>query len=152
VRPALFSKHRKQMTVPEAQNGCETTSSRAHIYLVDDDALVGRSLTRLLESAGYKVQTFAEPNRFLQQFLSQPVAVVILDIWMEHMTGMELLAHIYAKSPQTRLIFITGHQDHAAEITVKQAGAFAFLNKPVDSAVFLNAVQSAFGAPRAHIL
>ena len=79
-----------------------------------------------------KVQAFSEPNRFLQRFSKQPAPIVILDIWMENMTGMELLAHIYAKSPHTRLIFITGEQDRAAETTVKQAGAFAFLSKPLD--------------------
>jgi FixJ family two-component response regulator len=136
------------MTVPKAQNACATTTSKADIYLVDDDSLVRRSLIRLLESAGYKVQAFAEPNRFLQCFSNEPAPVVVLDIWMEHMTGMELLAHIYARSPHTRLIFVTGHQDHAAETTVKQAGAFAFLSKPLDSNLFLSAVQSAFDAPR----
>src|SRR3954447_19395477 len=111
------------MTVPEAQNGCAKTVAKADVYLVDDDPLVRQSLVRLLESAGYKVQAFAEPNRFLQRFSEQPAGVVILDIWMEHVTGMELLAHIYARSPHTRLIFITGEQDRAAETVVKQAGA-----------------------------
>ena len=135
------------MTVPETQNDRATTIARVDVYLVDDDPLVRRSLVRLLESAGYKVEASAEPNRFLQRFSSQPAPIVILDIWMENMTGMELLADIYAKSPHTLLIFIRGHRDHAAETTVKQAGAFAFLNKPLDSKLFLNAVQSAFDAP-----
>src|SRR4051812_33864890 len=105
------------MTVPEKENGSATTIPKVDIYLVDDDPLVRRSLVRLLESAGYKVQAFAEPNRFLQRFSSQPAPIVILDIWMENMNGMQLLPHIYAKSPQTRLIFVTGHADHAAETT-----------------------------------
>lgn len=137
------------MTFPEAQDGSETTVFEADIYLVNDDPMVRRSVIRLLESAGYKVQAFAEPNRFLQRFSSQPAPVVILDIWMEHVTGMELLAHIYARSPQTRLIFITAEQDRSAKITVKQAGAFAFLSKPIDSNLFLSAVQTAFNGPRA---
>jgi len=137
------------MTLPEARDGCETTVIEADIYLIDDDPLVRRSVIRLLESAGYKVQAFAEPNHFLQRFSTRPAPVVILDIWMEHVRGMELLAHIYAKSPQTRLIFITGEQDRPAEITVKQAGAFAFLSKPIDSKLFLGAVQTAFNGPRA---
>ena len=45
---------------------------------------------------------------------------------MENMTGMELLAHLCARSPETRAIFITGHEDHAAEALVMAAGAFAF--------------------------
>ena len=62
---------------------------------------------------------------------------------MENMTGMELLAHLCAKSPATRIIFITGHEDQAAETTVMQAGAFAFFLKPFDNVRFLSAVRSA---------
>jgi two-component system, LuxR family, response regulator FixJ len=136
------------MTLSAVENGCATTISKVDIYLVDDDPLVRRSLIRLLESAGHRVQAFAEPHRFLDRFLSEPAPVVILDIWMEP-TGIELLAHIYARLPQTRLIFVTGHQDQAIATTVKQAGAFAFLNKPLDSKLFLNAVQSALDGPPA---
>lgn len=56
---------------------------------------------------------------------------------MESMTGMELLAHLCARSPQTRVIFITGHEDAAAEATVKSAGAFAFFIKPFDEGSML---------------
>ena len=65
---------------------------------------------------------------------------------MDTMTGMELLAHLCARSPNTRCIFITGREDHAAEITVMQAGAFAFFVKPFDNKRFLQAVQEALCA------
>ena len=64
---------------------------------------------------------------------------------MENMTGMELLAHLCARSPKTRVIFITAHEDPAAEATVRQAGAFAFFIKPFDNKRFLAAVRDAFG-------
>jgi len=67
-----------------------------------------------------------------------------LDIWMNNITGMVLLAHLCARSPQTRVIFITGREDYAAETTVKQAGAFAFFLKPFDNKRFLAAVRDAF--------
>jgi FixJ family two-component response regulator len=63
---------------------------------------------------------------------------------MDNMTGMELLAHLCARSPKTRVIFITGHEDRAAEATVRQAGAFAFFIKPFDNKQFLAAVRDAF--------
>jgi FixJ family two-component response regulator len=61
------------------------------------------------------------------------------------MTGMELLTHLCAVSPQTRVIFITGHKDHVAEAILKQAGAFAFFIKPFENKPFLAAVGRAFG-------
>jgi len=75
------------------------------------------------------------------------VPLAILDIWMQEMTGMELLAHLCARSPQTHVIFITGHEDDAAEATVMQAGAFAFFIKPLDDAKFLAVVHRALGDP-----
>ena len=67
---------------------------------------------------------------------------------MERMTGMELLAHLCARSPQTRVIFITGQEDPAAEATVMAAGAFAFLLKPFDDDEFLHEVHRALSLPR----
>ena len=113
------------------------------VCLVDDDASVRKSLTRLLDSAGFKVESFSEPEAFLAYLVKHSVRLAILDIWMDRMTGMELLAHLCARSPSTRVIFVTGHEDHAAETTVMQAGAFAFFIKPFDNARFLGAVQRA---------
>ena len=113
------------------------------VCLVDDDESVRKSIVRVLESAGFKVQAFSEPDAFLRHLRIHSVPVAILDIWMDTMTGMELLAHLCARSPNTRCIFITGREDHAAEITVMQAGAFAFFVKPFDNKRFLQAVQDA---------
>jgi FixJ family two-component response regulator len=115
------------------------------VCLVDDDESVRKSIVRVLESAGFKVQAFSEPDAFLRHLRMHSVPVAILDIWMDNMTGMELLAHLCARSPKTRVIFITGREDHAAEATVMQAGAFAFFVKPFDNNGFLAAVRSAFG-------
>jgi len=116
------------------------------VCIVDDDESVRKSIVRVLESAGFKVQAFSEPDAFLRHLRIHSVPVAILDIWMDTMTGMELLAHLCARSPNTRCIFITGREDHAAEITVMQAGAFAFFVKPFDNKRFLQAVQEALCA------
>lgn len=111
---------------------------------MDDDSSVRKSLGRVLESAGYAVQSFAEPEAFLGYLMTHNAPVAVLDVWMEKMTGMELLDHLCARSPETRVIFITGHEDHAAEATVKRAGAFAFFIKPFDNHQFLATVRRAF--------
>lgn len=113
------------------------------VCLVDDDESVRKSIVRVLESAAFKVQAFSEPDAFLRYLRTHSVPVAILDIWMDNMTGMELLAHLCARSPNTRCIFITGREDHAAETIVMQGGAFAFFVKPFDNKRFLQAVQDA---------
>ena len=116
------------------------------VCLVDDDESVRKSIVRVLGSLGFEVQAFSEPDAFLRHLRMHSVPVAILDIWMDHTTGMELLAHLCARSPDTRCIFITGRKDHAAEMTVMQAGAFAFFVKPFDNVRFLQAVQDALCA------
>ena len=113
------------------------------VCLVDDDESVRKSIVRVLGSVGFKIQAFSEPEAFLRHLRMHSVPVAILDIWMDNMTGMELLAHLCARSPNTRCIFITGREDHAAEMTVMQAGAFVFFVKPFDNKRFLRAVQDA---------
>ena len=103
-----------------------------------------KSISRLLELEGFKVRAFGNPEDFLSQMATNAVRLVILDIWMKQMTGMELLAHLCARSPETRVIFITGHEDRAAEVTVMRAGAAAFFIKPLDNQKFIAAVRDAF--------
>lgn len=114
------------------------------VCLVDDDPSIRKSVSRLLESAGFNVSAFENAKTFLDYLERNVVSVAVLDIWMEHMTGMELMADLCARSPSTRVIFITGHEDVAARTTVIQAGAFGFLIKPFDADVFLNLVARAF--------
>ena len=113
------------------------------VCLVDDDASIRRSITRMLQLDGVDVRAFDEPQEFLSYLAANVVRLVILDIWMEPMTGIEVLAHLGTQSPQTRVIFITGREDETAEQTVKQGGAFAFFMKPFDDNEFLRTVHRA---------
>jgi FixJ family two-component response regulator len=119
------------------------------VCLVDDDASIRRSIARMLKLDGVGVRAFGEAEEFLAYLGANAVRLAILDIWMKPMTGLELLAHLCARSPQTRVIFITAQEDEAAELTVKQAGAYAFFMKPFDENEFLRAVHRALGHSRA---
>jgi FixJ family two-component response regulator len=102
-----------------------------------------RSVRRLLEPEGFQVQTFARPTEGLDYMGQNHVVLAILDIRMQEMSGLELLAHLCARSPRTHVIFVTGQEDHAAEAMVMQAGAFAFLIKPYNGDQFLDTVRRA---------
>jgi FixJ family two-component response regulator len=99
------------------------------VCLVDDDASIRRSITRMLKLDGVGVRAFGEAEGFLAYLGANAVRLAILDIWMKPMTCLELLAHVCARSPQTCVIFITAQEDEAAELTVKRAGAYAFFMK-----------------------
>lgn len=115
------------------------------ICLVDDDTSVLKSVRRLLRSDGLAVRTFAEASGFLAYISKNRVELVVLDIRMKQVTGLEVLARLCALSPQTRVIIITGREDLAARSIATQVGAFGFFIKPFDDAEFLAAVHSALG-------
>jgi FixJ family two-component response regulator len=123
--PALLS----QTTGTKLAPDFSPTTSAEICYVVDDDPSVRKSITRLLEFEGFKVFAFGDPD-FLNQMATNPVRLVVLDVWMQQMTGMELLAHLCARWPGTRVIFVTGHEDRAARATVMRAGASGFSSSP----------------------
>src|SRR5436190_23050277 len=113
------------------------------VCLVDDDPMVLRSTGRLLASDGFAVRPFNKGEDFIAYVASHDVPLVVLDIWMEEMTGLEVLARLCAISPQTHVIVITGREDSAAQITAMQIGIVAFFIKPFNDGKFLAAVHDA---------
>ncbi len=117
------------------------------VCLVDDDPLVLRSTGLLLASEGFVVRQFDNGEDFIRYVASHKVALVVLDMWMEEMTGLEVLARLCAMSPQTHVVVITGREDSAARITAMQIGTVAFLIKPFDDEQFLEVVHRGLGHP-----
>jgi len=113
------------------------------ICVVDDDAAVLKAIERLLTSAGLVVRSFSEAPAFLTYASTNRVELVILDIWMKQMSGLELLARLCSVSPRTRIIVITGRDDGAVKSIASQVGAIAFSLKPFDDEKFLTAVRGA---------
>jgi PleD family two-component response regulator len=140
---AEFFAPMSQITGTKSLPDSSPTTCQNICYVVDDDPSMRKSISRLLESEGFKVRPFGDPEDFVKEIATNHVRLVVLDIWMERMTGMELLAHLCARSPETRVIFITGHDDHAAEVTVMRAGAAGFFIKPLDNERFIAAVRDA---------
>ena len=125
---------------------CMTSSEKSDtevVCLVDDDLSVLKSIERLLASDGLSVRGFNKPREFLTHVQAHAVPLVVLDIWMEEMSGLEVQAQLSALSPQTRVIIITGREDQTAKLAALQSGVIAFFTKPFDGDQFLNAVRRA---------
>jgi len=113
------------------------------ICLVDDDPSVLRSMHYLLASEGLKVRAFNKAEDFLTHARTHNVSVVVTDIWMDEVTGLELLARLCAISPRTRVIVITAREDLAARATAMAIGPVAYFMKPFDDEKFIAAVRDA---------
>jgi len=125
---------------------CMTSSEKSDteiVCLVDDDLSVLKSIERLLASDGLSVRGFNKPKDFLTHVQAHTVPLVVLDIWMEEMSGLEVQAQLSALSPNTRVIIITGREDQTAKLAALQSGVLGFFTKPFDGDQFLNAVRRA---------
>src|SRR3954470_3112064 len=113
------------------------------ICVVDDDFSVLESMRFLLLSDGLKVRAFNKPEEFLAHAARNPIRLVITDIWMEGVTGLEILARMCALTPRPRVIVITAREDLAARATAMAIGPVAFFIKPFNDEEFIAAVRDA---------
>src|SRR3954454_2385699 len=120
--------------------------SDLEVCLVDDDSSVLRSMQYLLASDGIAVRAFNKPEEFLVYAAAHPVSVVVTDIWMKGVTGLEILARMCALSPRPRVIVITARDDLAARATAMAIGPYAFFMKPFDDEQFLSTIRKALSA------
>jgi len=117
--------------------------AREIVCLVDDDSAVLKSIGRLLASEGFTARSFDKPKDFLAHVHTNAVPLVVLDIWMGQMNGLDVQAQISAVSPGTRVIVITGREDAKMKEAILRAGAVAYFSKPFDDREFLGAVRAA---------
>ena len=113
------------------------------VCIVDDDPSVLKSIHYLLASEGFNVRPFNKAQDFLAHAGAHHVPVVVTDIWMDGVTGLEVLARLCAISPKTRVIVITAREDLAARATAMAIGPVAFFMKPFDDEKFIAAVRDA---------
>jgi len=115
------------------------------VNIVDDDALVLRSLGRVLRSAGFAVRTFPSSQDFLSQARKGEPGCLVLDLTMPGLNGLELQAHLTTSGNDCPVVFLSGNADIPQSVSAMKAGAVDFLTKPVDREKLLAAVRMAIG-------
>src|SRR5512138_269751 len=111
------------------------------ILLVDDDALMRRSLAFHLEQAGYGVHTAANAEDALSFVRNSPPDLVVLDIGLPGMDGLEALREIKAQD-NLPVIFLTGRRRELDEVVGLELGADDYITKPFDVDVVLAHVKA----------
>jgi FixJ family two-component response regulator len=115
-----------------------------HIHVVDDDKLARNAVVRLLRSAGYAAEGFADAEQFLAQHgAGTPGCIVLLDVAMPGRSGLEVQQVLAERGHDMPVIFVTGHANVPICISAMKQGAFDFITKPFDDAVLLAAVERA---------
>jgi FixJ family two-component response regulator len=124
-------------------------SARACVSVIDDDALVLRSLDRLLQSHGFQVHTFSSPHAFLEQRDAETPGCIVVDLSMPGLSGLELQQVLARAADRRPVVFISGRSSVEASVRAMKAGAVDFLTKPFDEADLVEAVRAAVEKDRA---
>src|SRR5665647_558265 len=120
----------------------------ATVYVVDDDPSVRAGLSRLLQSMGLAVKTFARALEFLEQAVSEEPGCLIVDLRMPAMNGLELQEQLMTRNLNLPVIFLTGYGTVPVSVRAMKRGAVDFLEKPVDDQVLLDAIYQALEKDR----
>ena len=113
------------------------------VYVLDDDSSFLKSTRRLLDSVGYKVETFTDPIAFLEQAAMHRPEVAVIDIRMPEMNGLEVQTRLQMASPSTRVIILTSKNDPLVRMLAINAGASAFFIKGAENEELLAGIKVA---------
>ena len=114
------------------------------VFIVDDDNSVRMSLSRLLKAAGLKAKTFDSALNFLDSYQDGEADCLVLDVRMPKMSGLDLQKRLIESGSKVPIIFITAHEDSELRERAMKAGAIAFLRKPFEEQLLLEAISNAF--------
>ena len=129
------------MQSPNGLHPDETT-----VCVLDDDPSLVKAIERLLRAGGVPVKTFTDPRALLQHAEQHQPRVVITDIWMPIMDGLEVQRRLRDLAPQASVIVLTSNDDPAVRAKALQAGAAAFFVKPADDDEFLDRIRAELDA------
>ena len=113
------------------------------VYIVDDDPSVRRALRRLISHEGFAVARATTAGEFLASEHSRRPACLILDVRLPGMSGIDLQSRLAASEPDLPIVVVTAHAEADVRRRMLAGGAVAFLSKPFDDNVLLDAIRLA---------
>jgi two-component system response regulator FixJ len=114
-----------------------------YVYIIDDEEAVRRTLAFALSESGFAARTFRSAQKFLEVAGELEPGVVVTDVRMPGVTGLELIRRLKAEGLAHVLVVMSGFADIVRVVEAMKAGAADFLQKPFKNAALIAAVQSA---------
>ncbi|MBT3259360.1 MAG: response regulator [Deltaproteobacteria bacterium] len=100
------------------------------VLLLDDEPIVGKRLKPALAKIGCNVEVFEDPKKALERIDQKEFDIVVTDIRMDEVDGLQVLEHVRQSSERTKVIMITGYAMMAVAREAMEKGAFDFISKP----------------------
>ncbi len=121
---------------------------RLDILVLDDEPIVGERLRPALEKKGHQVEIFVDPYRALERIAAKEFDIVVTDIRMDKIDGIQVLEGVTARSKRTKVIMITGYATLEVARESLTKGAFDFIAKPFKLKEMRTAIEKAADALR----
>jgi len=116
---------------------------RPHLLIVDDEAGIRESLSSILRDEGYQVEAVASAEEALERASLGDLEVILLDVWLPGIDGLEALSRLHAMTRPPEVIMISGHGTIETAVRATKLGAFDFLEKPLSLEKVLVLVRNA---------
>ena len=122
--------------------------NKSTILVVDDDEAILDSLRMSLEAVGYAVRTYRSGTAFLKDRSEPPGSLLLLDLHMPELNGLEVQARLKRSARQLPVIMITAKGDVRSAVRAMQLGAFDFIEKPLDGKAVLHSIARALSSEK----
>lgn len=119
-------------------------AERRMIHVVDDEAAIRRSVSFMLKTSGFDVQTWESGVEFLKAARHVKAGCILLDVRMPDMDGLEVQQALTTNGIAMPVIVLTGHGDTSIAVRALKGGAVDFLEKPFEKATLFDAIEHAF--------
>lgn len=114
------------------------------IHIVDDEESIRRSVSFMLKTSGYRVETWTSGHAFLKEVRHAEHGCILLDVRMPEIDGLEVQRTLAERGVTMPIVIMTGHGDISIAIRAMKAGAVDFLEKPFEKAALINAIEESF--------
>lgn len=130
------------ITIPKDLDGSMSTNRPVRIFIVDDEFVISWSVGRILSAKGFETHTFTDPREALRNAPSEIPNLLITDVRMPEMSGIELAIKLQSVCPECKVLLMSGHTltDELLESAREMGHAFDLLRKPVHPEVLLATV------------
>lgn len=114
------------------------------IHIVDDEESIRRSVSFMLKTSGYQVETWSSGQAFLKEVKHAEHGCILLDVRMPEIDGLEVQRALADRGVTMPVVIMTGHGDISIAIRAMKAGAVDFLEKPFEKAALIAAIEESF--------
>src|SRR5206468_1489392 len=123
--------YRRRTELAKGNAICSRITCMPRILIVDDEPGIRQSLKGVFDDEGFATEAVSSGEECLRKIEEDPYDLVLLDIWLPGIDGLETLRRLREKSPRTHVIMISGHATIATAVSATKLGAYDFIEKPL---------------------